>query len=225
MDYRLRSIREKYDLSDNEQKYACLRESYEIIAKIPDPAKREIYGESLAESLQVKKETVEQEIESFRHKLITGAKTAVQKKESQVERNFQPVSRDLKYEDAESAAAEEELVALLYLYPELIKTPNLPNASDFSSSVLGCIYKKICDHINNGSTINMNTLADRFSKEEIELLTKSIQGSELSRYNRHRNREGIFDCINKINRRKRLRERKNDKEGIAMEVWRMRQNQ
>ena len=224
MDYRLRAIREKYDLSVTEQKIACLKESSDLIARNPNDVVREIYGEQLADTLGVKKEAVKQEIETSRNKLIKGTKVAEEKEEIKVEKNFQPKSRDLRYEDTGSAAAEEELIALLYLYPELIKTPGLPHFSDFSSPVLGQIYEKICIHINNNSMVNMNTLTDGFSKEEIELLTKIIQESELSRYNRKRNRNGIFNCIRMIDESKQLKETK-DKNDYLLKIMKMKQKE
>ena len=42
--------------------------------------------------------------------------------------------------------------------------------------------------------INMDTLASSLSREEIELLTKIIQGSEI----KHRSKNGMGDCIKKI---------------------------
>jgi len=223
MDYRLRAIRDKYDLNDNDQKIACLRESCELIAKKSDPATREIYGQQLAESLQVNKNSVIQDIEAVRNKLIKGATAVVQKEETKAEKAFQPASKDLRYEDTESAAAEEELISLLYLYPELIKTPQLPKSSDFSSPFLGRIYEELCDQIKNGYTVNMDVLAGRMSKAEMELITKILQGSEISR----RNIKGITDCVQKIRKQKMLRESKKskDKEDIVIAMMKMKQEE
>ena len=224
MDYRLKAIYNKYDLSQDDQKVDYLREAYELVARQPDPIRREVYAARIADVAHLKDEVVKKDIERMRDRILKGAKAIEQKEESQPERIFQPASRDLKYKDTKSAAAEEELIALLYLYPELIKTPGLPHFSDFSSPVLGQIYEKMCIHISNNSMVNMNTLTDGFSKEEIELLTKIIQGSELSRNNRQRSRNGIYDFIKIINEEKQLRERK-DKEDFMMEIWKKRKSQ
>ena len=54
---------------------------------------------------------------------------------------MQPAARELRYEDPESAAAEEGLIRLLYLEPALIQSGALPLVSDFSAPALGKIYE------------------------------------------------------------------------------------
>ena len=220
MDYRLRAIRDKYDLNDNDQKIACLRESYDLIARKPDQAVREIYGEDLAESLQVNKDTVKREIEATRNKLIKGIKAVEQKDEIRVERLFQPASRDLRYEDPESAAAEEIIISLLYLYPELIKTPHLPDPSDFSSSALGNIYQILCERIKDGAAISTNTLANSMSTDELGLLTRIVQKPQSAK----RVKTGITDCIQIIKKKKELREAK-DKNDYLLAFLKLKQEE
>ena len=112
---------------------------------------------------------------------------------------------------------------MLYLFPELIQTPELPDTSDFSSSALGSIYDKLCEKIRNGEMISMDTLASTLSREEMELLAKIIQGSEI----KHRSKNGMGDCIKKIKYQKEIREsrKSKNKEDIALAAWRMRQNE
>jgi len=223
MDYRLKAIYNKYDLSQDDQKVDYLREAYELVARQPDPIRREVYAARIADVANLKDDVVKKDIERMRDRILKGAKAFEQKEETKPEKHIQPRSKDLRYEDIASAAAEEELISLLYLFPELIQTPELPDTSDFSSSALGSIYDKLCEKIRNGEMISMDTLASTLSREEMELLAKIIQGSEI----KHRSKNGMGDCIKKIKYEKEIRESKKskNKEDIALAAWRMRQNE
>ncbi len=204
MDYRLRSIREKYDLNVTEQKIEYLREVYNLLAKQSDPVKRDIYAEIVADSLQLNRDVVKQEIHAVRKRLINGAKLVEQKEAIRPEKEFQPITREHRFEDIESAAAEEGIIALLYNDPELIKTRGLPRPEDFSSPVLARIYKVVCEKLLDGKTVDMNTFAEVLSKEDMGLLTTLLQKPQAI----SRSKLGISDYIRKIMDRKEMRDEK-----------------
>ena len=95
------------------------------------------------------------------------------------ERLSQPASKDLRYRDPVSAAAEEGIIRLLYLEPELARTEGLPQPGEFSSEVLGTIYAVLCRKIAAGDSISVGSLSSEITQEEMNLLISIIQKPEL----------------------------------------------
>ena len=204
MDYRLKAILDKYDLTIDDQKVDYLKEAYDLIARQTDPVRRRVYSARIADIVGVKADVVENDIERLRNRILNGAFATEQRELIKVEKQFQPAARELRYEDTGSAAAEEGIIALLYLEPELIKTPDLPLGTDFSSPALGQIYETLCHRINNGDMINMNTLAAGLNKEEMGLLAGILQKPQ----SLSRSEKGMADYIQKIREGKERRQKK-----------------
>ncbi len=202
MDYRLRVIKEKYDLSNAEQKIAYIKEVCSLLAKESDFVKRDIYAETVADSLPMERKILKQEIEAMRKRMLSGAKKVEERESIRAEKAFQPDAKELHFEDVESAAAEQGIIALLYLEPELIATENLPAPEDFSSPALANIYRQLCEKIRKGDAISMNTIAESLSREEMGLLTTVLQKPQTIK----RSKLGISDYIRTIKDARERRE-------------------
>ena len=137
IDYQLRSIRNKYDLSVTEQKTDYLREAVELLARLPDEVRRQVYAMDLANELGLPTDVIVSDVEKRRKRAVNKMYKQVQEQQSQPEKLMQPTARALHYDDLGSAAAEEGLIRLLYLEPALISAPGLPPAEDFSAPWLG----------------------------------------------------------------------------------------
>ena len=204
-DYRLRIVAEKYDLTKPEQKVAFLNEAYNIVARMYDSARRDIYSSRLASMVNVRADAVKSDVENRRSQLLGQAKKAEQRENMQVEKQNQPMERTLRYDDPDSARAEEGLIWLLSLDPELGLSPDLPEKEVFSSAALGNIYDVLRQRIAQHESVSFASLSSVLSSDEMALLTRIQQRPEtLSQGNR-----ALHDYIRVIRERKEIRDEKN----------------
>ena len=201
MDYRLRSIQEKYDLSQDEQKVDFLREACDLTARLPDAVRRQVYSMRIAAMAGISESVVTDDVERRHKRLVGGYHKNEQKQQTQPEKQLQPTERSLRYDDPASAAAEEGIIRLLYLDPERINTPGLPDEEDFSSQALGKIYGTLCRRMRSGASVSVDTLADSMNSEEVSLLVSLLQKPEVI----SRSERSMADYISKIKERKELR--------------------
>ena len=201
MDYRLRAIQEKYDLTQDEQKVDFLKEACELIAALPDAVRRQVYSMRLASTVGIPETVVTNDVERRHKRIVSGYRKTEQKQLSQPEKQMQPSAKALRYEDPASAAAEEGIIRLLYLEPALINTPGLPKASEFSSPALGRIYGALCEKIRSGEQVSADTLTASMDSDEMGLLVGLLQKPELL----NRSSRTMADYISKIKERGELR--------------------
>ena len=202
IDYRLADLASKYDLSIPEQKVDYLKDASRLVASFSGSVERQVYSMRIAENAGVPDDVVSKEVERQRRQLLSKAKKEDAGKELKVERNSQPAEKDLKYDDAPSAAAEEGVIRLLYLEPSLIKNAQI-DSSDFSSDALGHIFTVLKEKIESGAPINMNVLANDLSASEISLLVRITDKPEkLSE-----SRQAMSDYVERIRERKSLSEK------------------
>ena len=201
MDYRLRAIREKYDLNVTEQKSDYLREAVELLARLPDEVRRQVYAMDLAKELGLPPDVIVNDVERRRKRILNSNFKQLQKQQAQPEKLMQPAARELRYDDPASAAAEEGIIRLLYLEPSLIAAPDLPPPEDFSAPGLGRIYSTLCARIREGRGVSTDMLAGELSADELGLLVAILQKPEIL----SRSRQSIVDYIEKIRERKQLR--------------------
>ncbi len=212
-DYQLSNIRSRYDLSVAEQKLDFLHEACELLAGIPDQVRRQVYAARVAEMAGLKAEVVADDVER-RHKQGVRKNQREEQKRTMPEKLLQPAVRELRYGDPESAAAEEGLIRLLYLEPELIRNPALPPAADFSSPNLGKIYEILCTRIRNGESVSTDLLAGELTGDEMGLLVTLLQKPE----DLSRSRRAAADYIAKIQERKKRRTGSPDLLGLVEQL-------
>ena len=201
VDYRLRAVTDRFDLSVDEQKVEFLKEASELVAHLHGQVERQVYAMRVASMANVAPEIVTAEVERRRKRLISQARKADAREQSRPERLSQPPEKELRYTDPPSAAAEEGLIRLLYLDGALAKGLTLPPAEDFSSPALGKIYSVLCSRLESGANISASALSGELSSEEMSLLVRLLQKPEqLSQGDRT-----MRDYIAKIKERKELR--------------------
>ena len=193
VDYRLRAVKEKYDLSLDEQRVAYLREATYLLASLPGIAERQVYAKRVAELAGVNGDVIAAEVERVRKGLISKAARDERRAVSRPEQMVQPTDRQLHYDNPASAVAEEGVIRLLYLEPELFEY-KLPAAEDFSSEALKHLFTVICDMLREHRSVTPVTLAGELPKEEMSLFVSIIQKPEkLSD-----SRQTMADYINRI---------------------------
>ena len=203
VDYRLRSVTDKYDLSVDEQKVEFLKEATDLVARLPGPVERQVYAMRVASMAGVGADAVTAEVERRRKRMLRNARREDERQQSRPERRSQPVERAFRYEDPASAAAEEGIIRLLYLEPALGSSPALPEPEEFSAPVLGHLYSVIRTRLREGASVSTAVLGEELNQEEMSLLVRLLQKPEQLK----QGEKALDDYIEKIREQKELRPR------------------
>ena len=177
VDYRLNTIRDKYDLSVDEYRVAFLKEATELVASLPGAPERQVYAKRVAELASVNGEVIANEVERLRKSRVSKAYKGEMRKAARPENLNQPAEKSFRYENPASAVAEEGIIRLLYLEPELISLP-LPEASDFTSPVLEHIFTEICTILRDNRKVSTASLTPVLSQQEMSHLVSIVSKPE-----------------------------------------------
>ena len=179
VDYRLGTVTAKYDLNQDDQKVAFLKEATALLATLPGAVEREVYAIRVAGQAGVGQDAVIREVERRRKQLLRKAARSEEQELNRPERMAQPADKQLRYRNPVSAAAEEGVIRLLYLEPSLVRENDLPDAAMFSSEALGRIYTILRQKIEEGSAVSISALSGTLSQEEMNLLVNILQKPEV----------------------------------------------
>ena len=205
VDYRLRGVTEKYDLSQDEQKVEFLKEASDLVARLPGPVERQVYAMRVASLAGVPNDVVSAEVERRRKRLVTKAAREEERQQERPERQAQPSEKELRYEDPVSARAEEGLIRLLSLDPALGAREKLPEAAAFSSPALGHIYSVLLERIRQHESVSSANLGEALTGPEMSLLVRIQQAPE----NLQQGEKALEDYIKCIQEHREQREQKN----------------
>ena len=196
VEYRLGQIARKYDLGVDAQKVDYLRESEDLLARLPNAAEREVYCRRVAADAGISADVLIGEVKARRRRLLKRTEAASR---SSPEKQTQPAERQYRYSDPASAVAEEGVIRLLYLDPALIRRGDLPAAEAFSSPALAHIYTVLCRRLKAGQAVSADLLGAELEQGEVALLVDLLQKPEtLSNSAR-----ALDDYINRIRQRRR----------------------
>jgi len=211
IDYRLSQITGKFDLSSDEQKVEFLKEASDLVSRLPGAVERQVYALRVASMAGVDGAVVTGEVERRRKRLVSQARRNVNRDNLRPEKQSQPESKALRYDDAPSAAAEEGLIRLLYLEPALARTGKLPEADIFSSPALAHIYSAIVQRIKSGGSMSTAVLSETLTGDEMGLLVSLLQKPE----DLKNGERSLADYIEKIRDRNALRSGSTDLRELA----------
>lgn len=200
IDYRLKSVTDKYDLKADDQKVAFLKEATDLVARLPGSVERQVYAMRVSAMTGVTADAIRDEAERRRKRLLARARSGTEKT-MHPEKDFQPENKALRYDDPESAAAEEGVIRLLYLDAGLFRGGGRPSPEDFSSPALAKIYAVLLKRSDGGESLGMASLGDALSPEETGLLAGLLQKPEVL----SNGPRALRDYIEIIYQRKKLR--------------------
>ena len=193
LDYRLRGVVEKYDLSQDAQKVDFLREATDLVARLPGDAERQVYAMRVAELAGIPADAVTAEVARRRKRLLSRAGREQEREQIRPARVARSEGRP-RYEDEASGKAEEGILRVLLLDPALARSPALPPAEDFTAPQLRHIYTEILQRLRRGGEVSPATLSAALSGEEMSLLIR-LQGEPLAASNSER---ALNDYIHKL---------------------------
>lgn len=176
-DFRLKKIEEKYDMKSEASRLKFLDEAGKFLASLTSPLEREVYVQRVAERAGIRSEALANEVKRIIRRRERTRAREDERKNRPTER-IQPKSRELRYENLRSAAAEEGLIRLLYLYPFLYEKCADFNSEKFSSPCLKKIYNLITDEIKREQTPNLSVLGQNLQPEETAHLVSILKKPE-----------------------------------------------
>ena len=175
-EYHLRSLMRKYDLSQDDQRVAFLRDAAAFVATLKSAVEREVYGARAAEAAGVTPQAMKIEVDKTYRRNQEKAKRQEEKKALDVKSAAQPSQRSIRYDDVRSAVAEEGVLRLLLLEPDMIRDVRL-RPEQFSSPLLGRVYAAFRYQHENGYAVGIGTLGEGFTPEETAHLSAVLQKS------------------------------------------------
>ena len=175
MEYRLAQLRGAYHFEDPGDRIAYLQEAAALIAPLPSPVEREIYGGQAAELAGVERDTMLAEIRRQRSRQEWTQKKRTQRQAMTPAFSAQPAERQLRYQDVRSARAEEGMLGLVMQDPSLFARLDPLEAEDFSSTALEHIFRAARTQWESSGGINLTALAQELTSAEMSLLSTIMQ--------------------------------------------------
>lgn len=171
IEYRIDQVKGKYDLTDDAQRVEFLKEAVPILAQLPSPAEREIYGARCAELAGVSAEVVTQEVKRERSRLSWKAKKQKERRDLTPTVQLQPKERALRYDNIRSARAEEGVLRLVVLDPELFDSAAVLEPEHFSAPLLGKVFGLLRARWISGLSVSLAALAGELEPAEMSHLS------------------------------------------------------
>lgn len=194
MEFRILQVKSKYDLTQDDQKVACIQELASLIARLPGSAEREVYGNRAAADLEISADTMQREIKRSQRRQIAYENKQQARKVLQPVQMNQPESRTLHYENMRSGKAEEGVIALLLNDPSLLTAASGLTPEDFTVPLFGRVYQIIRERWTEDRPISLNVLGPELTGEEMSHLTSILQ-TPISQANRERAMQDYINII------------------------------
>jgi DNA primase len=195
IDFRLKTVQDKYDLKRDEERVAFLKEGAGLIASLPNQLERKVYSLRVAQLAGVDASAVEDEVNRLRKRLLSREKKQYERTELSPAKQFQPRDRAVRYENVRSARAEQGVISLMFQDPQLFRGEPPVRAEEFSAPTLAHLYAVLLERLQAGDTLELPLLAGRFSPEEMSLLTELISAPEIGPVSREKALADYIDVI------------------------------
>ncbi len=174
VEYQLNAIARKYDIREDEQRVRYIQECAQLISTLPSSVQREVYGNRIAETGGISFDAMKMEIAKAYKNRLRREKKVQEKKDLAPVQAVQPRSRTIHYEDVKSAMAEEGVIAQGLQDPSLLDLCGDLQPEDFSSELLGRVYKQIRNCQDMGVRVNLAVL-EGFDLDEMSHIAGIVQ--------------------------------------------------
>ncbi len=186
IEYRLDSIRQKYHLEDDSQRVEFLKEATGLVASLRSAVEREVYGTRAAESAGISAEAMAQEVKKELTRRIRKENKQQERKDLTPAIQLQPKARSMKYQNIRSARAEEGVLRLMLLEPELFGRIGTLTAEKFSAPILSKVFGMLLERFKTERSTQLAALTGELTQEEMSHLVyvmdqpESLQNSQLA---------------------------------------------
>ena len=173
--YVLKSLQQKYNLSQDEQRVEFLKQAADMISRLPNAVEREIYGTRAAELASTTPESVKIEVDKAYRKRLRQAEKKQEKIDLSPAVQQQPENGKLRYRNVRSAMAEEGILRLVLLEPALYEQLSTLHGERFSCPLLGRAFDVLAAQYRSGLQVTLGALGEEFTPEELSHLTQVAQ--------------------------------------------------
>ena len=174
-EYRLQSLRQKYDLTADDQRVSFLSEAAQMVSELPSAIEREVYGARAAEAAGITPQAMKVEVDKAYRRRQSREKRARERTALSPAQRQQPQERSIRYTNIRSAMAEEGLLRLVLRDSSLLDRTDDLRAEQFSSPLLGRAFDLLRIRYRTGLQVSLAALGEDFTREELAHLTQISQ--------------------------------------------------
>ncbi|MBQ9679412.1 MAG: DNA primase [Ruminococcus sp.] len=169
MDYRLRKLREAYDMNDPQGKFNYLTEAIKLLCELDNAMERDIYASKLSDETGVGKESITEQVKSgLRRKERNRRREETSRVQTGLSARDDKVNPQHK-DHLRAATAEENLIAYLVKNPdkltyihERLKAEDF--VTDFNRKLYIYFSERILNNLDPMTTVTADYSADEVSK-------------------------------------------------------------
>ena len=192
VEYQLNAIERKYDLSQDEERVRFIAEASEFIAGLGSAVQREIYGTRVAEAASISYDAIKIEINKSYKRMQAREKKKQEKIDLSPARNLQPKARSFRYDNMQSAMAEEEILAMILREPALLDSVGALRQEMFSCELLGRVFGQLRQRYSQGLEVSLSGL-EELSSEEMSHVAGILQ-----RQQGPVSEQALADCVRTV---------------------------
>lgn len=192
VEYQLKAIQKKYDLNIDEERVNFITEAADFVSTLGNAVQREVYGNRAAEAAKISPEAMKIEVQKAYKRRLSREKRKQEKIDLAPARNLQTQSRQIRYDNVKSAAAEERVVAAVMKEPALLSEIPELTPEEFSAPILAKVFSQQILRHREGQDATLTGLTD-FTSEEMAHIAGILQ-----RYDGPVNVQALRDCARTI---------------------------
>ena len=192
VEYQLKAIQKKYDLNIDEERVNFITEAADFVSTLVSAVQREVYGNRAAEAAKISPEAMKIEVQKAYKRRLSREKWKQEKIDLAPARNLQAQSRQIRYDNVKSAAAEERVVAAVMKEPALLSEIPELTPEEFSAPILAKVFSQQLQRHREGQDATLTGLTD-FTSEEMAHIAGILQ-----RYDGPVNVQALRDCARTI---------------------------
>lgn len=175
VEFRLLQVKQKYDLTRDDQRVACIQELAQTIASLPGAAEREVYGSRMARDLGISADAMAGEIQQQRTRENRRQRRQQERRVLQPVQQNQPESRALRYENMVSGKAEEGVIRLLLGDADLLRCTGGLAPEEFTVPLYGRVYRLLWERWDAGRSCSLSSMGQDFGSQEMDQLVSLLQ--------------------------------------------------
>ena len=181
VEYRLMTIENKHDLATDNGRLSYLAEATMLLSELESKPEREIYGARVAQTAGVSAESVDSETKKSIRVRKAKQKKDFERKAMRPAAVMQPESRELRYKNEYSAAAEEGVIRCLVREPALFRTVAEMDFSqdEFTAPFLAKTFEMLSRRLSDGRDTREALILSDLDSSEASRLTIILQKPEV----------------------------------------------
>ena len=210
VEYQLKAIQKKYDLNIDEERVNFITEAADFVSTLASAVQREVYGNRVAEAAKISPEAMKIEVQKAYKRRLSREKRKQEKIDLAPARNLQTQSRQIRYDNVKSAAAEERVVAAVMKEPALLSEIPELTPEEFSAPILAKVFSQQLQRHREGQDATLIGLTD-FTSEEMAHIAGILQ-----RYDDPVDVRALHDCARTIRMEHQTKSVRTDEDMLAL---------